>query len=358
MNTIDSIPFYARVTLLLIGLYVFVSILSVLQYILIPVIYSVIISILLNPIIVFFEYHKINRIISIIFTLLLLVIIIIFFGFFLYTQACGFGESWPVFVTNFTNIINDIISWLSKYFGTNPQDIHDWISRSKRELISTSSSGIGETLVSFGSGLMQLLLIPVYVFIILYYKPLFLEFIHRVFSSGNQSKVNDIVIQIKEVIQKYLTGLVIEGVIISILNSTALLLLGIEYAILLGIIGALLNVIPYIGGIVAVALPIMVALTTKSSGWYVLYILIIYYIIQLIDNNYIVPRIVASKVKINAFFSIIVVIAGNALWGIHGMFLSIPILAIIKLIFDRVESLKVWGFLLGDTMPKLKIRKK
>jgi len=115
----------------------------------------------------------------------------------------------------------------------------------------------------------------------------------------------------------------------------------------------LLNVIPYIGGLVAVALPMMVALATKSNPWFALYILVIYYIIQLIDNNYIVPKIVASKVKINALFSIIVVIAGNALWGVPGMFLSIPLLAIVKLIFDHVEPLKPWGFLLGDTMPHI-----
>jgi len=97
----------------------------------------------------------------------------------------------------------------------------------------------------------------------------------------------------------------------------------------------------------------MVALATKDSAWYAGYVLVIYYIIQLIDNNYIVPKIVASKVKINALFSIIVVIAGNALWGVPGMFLSIPLLAIVKLIFDHVEELKAWGFLLGDTMPGL-----
>jgi predicted PurR-regulated permease PerM len=97
----------------------------------------------------------------------------------------------------------------------------------------------------------------------------------------------------------------------------------------------------------------IVALVTKSSPMFALYVMAAYYIIQLIDNNYIVPKIVASKVKINALFSIIVVLAGNALWGIPGMFLSIPLLAIVKLLFDHIEPLKPWGFLLGDTMPTL-----
>jgi predicted PurR-regulated permease PerM len=140
---------------------------------------------------------------------------------------------------------------------------------------------------------------------------------------------------------------------VAIMNSVALLILGIDYAILLGIIGALLNVIPYIGGIIAVALPMMIAIATKSTAWYAVYVLAAYYFIQLIDNHYIVPKIVASKVKINALFAIIVVLAGNALWGIPGMFLAIPLLAIVKLICDNIESLKPWGFLLGDTMPSL-----
>jgi len=159
--------------------------------------------------------------------------------------------------------------------------------------------------------------------------------------------------QIKTVIQHYLVGLIVEALIVATLDSTALLILGIDYAILLGIIAAILNVIPYIGGIVAVALPMMVALVTKTSAWYAFYVLIFYYVIQLFDNNFIVPVIVSSKVKINALFSIIVVFAGNALWGIPGMFLSIPLLAIVKLIFDHIEPLKPWGFLLGDTLPPL-----
>jgi predicted PurR-regulated permease PerM len=141
--------------------------------------------------------------------------------------------------------------------------------------------------------------------------------------------------------------------LVGALNITALLALGIQYAVLIGIIGALLNVIPYIGGIVAVAIPMIIALATKDSAWYAVYVLVLYYIVQLIDNNFIVPKIVASKVKINALFSIIVVFAGNALWGIPGMFISLPLLAIVKLIFDHIEPLKPWGFLLGDTMPTI-----
>jgi predicted PurR-regulated permease PerM len=275
------------------------------------------------------------------------------FGSLLISQAVRLSDSWPALVEKFNGTLDQTIIWASDYFDIKPDTIHAWIAKAKGEAINAVSQSIGRTLVIIGSGIVIIFLLPVYIFLILFYQPLLLDFIHRLTNKGNKSQVLEVVTKTKTLIQRYLVGLVIEATIVAILEIIVLLIFGIEYAILLGIIGALLNVIPYIGGLVAVALPMMVALATKDSSWYAVYILIFYYIIQLIDNNYIVPKIVASKVKINALFSIIVVLAGNALWGVPGMFLSIPLLAIVKLIFDHVEPLKPWGFLLGDTMPNI-----
>ncbi len=187
---------------------------------------------------------------------------------------------------------------------------------------------------------------------ILYYQPLLLDFIRKVFGTGNKSEVNEVLSSTKSIIQRYLVALFIETVIVAVLNSIGLMLLGIEYAILFGVIGAILNLIPYIGGIIAIALPMMLALATQSVTSALL-VLLVYSIIQLIDNNYIIPKLVGSRVKINALVSIVAVIAGGALWGIPGMFLSIPLTAIVKVIFDHIDSLKPWGFLLGDSMPPL-----
>lgn len=347
------LPFYARVAIFLIGLFVLLAMLYIAQGIVVPIIFAVIIAILLQPVVDFFVRKKINRVIAIIMTLFLTFLVIAAFGALMFSQASRFSESWPILVDKFTAILNQTTQWASGYFDINPHKIDGWLLKTKGELINNSSAAIGQTLVSVGGGIVVLLLVPVYIFMILFYQPLLLDFIRRLFAETHQTKVSEIVTQIKSVIQRYLIGLVIEAVIVAALDATALLIIGIDYAILLGIIGALLNVIPYIGGIVAVALPMMIAIATKSTAWYALYVLAAYYFIQLIDNNYIVPKIVASKVKINALFSIIVVLAGNALWGIPGMFLSIPLLAIIKLIFDHIEPLKPWGFLLGDTMPSI-----
>ena len=344
-------PFYAKASLLIIGLFVFISMLYIGQGIIVPVVFAVIIAIVLHPIVNFFVKHKIPRVAAIVITLLISFIVVAATGILIYNQAIRFSESWPVLVDKFTETFNQTAAWASGYFDIKPTAIQDWIIKTKTELMANSNAAIGQTLFAVGNGVLVLFLIPVYVFLVLFYHKLLVEFIHRLFISSDQRQVNKIVNQTKTLIQRYLVGLAIEAVIIAILEIAALLILGVDYAILLGVIGALLNVIPYIGGIVAVALPMMVAFATKDSAWYPLYIMVIYYIIQLIDNNFIVPVIVSSKVKINALFSIIVVFAGNALWGVPGMFLSIPLIAIVKLIFDNIEPLKPWGFLLGDDIP-------
>jgi predicted PurR-regulated permease PerM len=320
--------------------------------IIVPLVFATIIAIMLSPVVDFLVRWRINKVIAITFVLLLTFALLSAFVLLIISQASRFSDSWPVLVERFTTLINTNIADAADYFDKDPQKIHDWIAKTQRELINTSTAAIGQTLMIVGSGLVVLFLLPVYVFLIIFYQPIILEFIHKLFGTDNHTQITEIVTQIKKVIQKYLFGLVIEAVIIATLDTLALVLLGIEYALLIGILGAVLNMIPYIGGLVAVAMPMVVALVTKSPV-FAIYVMIAYYVIQLIDNNYIVPVIVASKVKINALFSIIVVIAGNALWGIPGMFLSIPLLAIVKLICDHIEPLKPWGFLLGDTMPSI-----
>jgi predicted PurR-regulated permease PerM len=357
------LPFFVKASLFFMGMFAFVYMLYIGSGIIVPLIFAAMIAIVLQPVVNFFVRKKVNRVLAIIIALVLAVLILAAFGYFLYSQATRFSDSLPKLIEKFTEIFNSSSVWASDQFNISPEKINDWIANTKADLFDTGGSIIGKTLVSVGTSLVVLFIIPVYVFMILFYKPLFVEFIQRLFDQSNHSTVSIITTRIKTVIQRYLIGLLIELVIIAALNSIGLLILGIQYAILLGVIGALLNLIPYLGGIVAVALPMMIALVTKPSPWFAVYVLAIYYFIQLIDNNYIVPKIVASKVKVNALVSIIVILAFGALWGIPGMFVSIPLTAIVKVIFDQIDSLKPWGFLLGDTMPdsaifNIKIKKK
>ena len=206
-------PFYAKATIFLIGIFALFAVLYIAQDIIVPLVFAIIIAILLHPVVNFFVQKKINRVVAIILTLILTFLVIALFGFLLGTQINRFGESWPQLVDKITLNINQTITDATSYFDTNPQIIRDWIAKTQDELLNFSNAAIGKTLVSIGSLVMILLLIPVYTFIILFYHPLLIEFIHKVFVSSNQKQVSSIVSKTKNVVQSYLIGLVIEGVI-------------------------------------------------------------------------------------------------------------------------------------------------
>jgi predicted PurR-regulated permease PerM len=275
--------------------------------------------------------------------------VIVFSGilYFLSSQIMGFSENFGLLKQKMTSVLHNLQDWVQGTFGL---AINKQVALIN-EALNSSKSMIGQTIGTALGTLTVVFIVPVYIFLLLFYKTLILNFLYEVFAEENSRKVADVLTQTKSAIQSYMVGLLLEALIVAIMNSIALLALGVPYAILLGVIGALLNMLPYIGGIIAIALPVLMATVTKDGFSTQLGIIIAYIIIQFIDNNILVPRIVSSKVQINALFSIIAVLLGGALWGISGMFLSIPFVAILKIIFDRIDDMKPWGKLLGDTIP-------
>ncbi len=352
-NTPLNLPFYVKASLITIGLGVCIAILYVAQGIIIPLIAATIIAAAISPIVNFLVRKKINRVIAITLTLVLLIVVSASFVAILVSQASMFSETFPKLLIQLDQLFYQSKAWVGSTFNISNRNINSWIDQTNAELLNSSRAIIGQTLVNIGNVLVVLFLIPVYIFMILFYKPLLIEFIYKVFGAPQHNVVEDVLHSTKNIIQSYLVGLLLEALIVAILNSASLLILGIEYAILFGVIGAVLNVIPYLGGIIAVTLPMVVALATKSPV-YALLVLGSYILIQLIDNNFIIPKVVGSKVRINALVSIIVVIIGGAIWGIPGMFLSIPLTAILKVIFDHIDTLKPWGYLLGDSIIVIK----
>jgi predicted PurR-regulated permease PerM len=346
------LPLYLKLSTIVVGLFVFFYILALGQEILVPLTFSWILAILLNPVVNFLTRKRIPRVIAISIAVVLLVIVIGAVLFFIGSQISMFSDSLPQLKARINEFMEKGFLWVSDTFNISESKINAWIAEQKDAGIHNAGGMIGNTVTSVSGSLLAVLLVPVYIFLFLYYKPLFLEFVARLFLSHQHTVVADVLVQTRTLIQSYLVGLLIETAIVAVANSAALFLIGIRYAILLGVIGAILNLIPYIGGIVAIALPMIIGFIDGNLTGVVL-VLVSYIVIQIIDNNFLVPLVVASKVKVNAMVSIVVVLIGGAIWGMAGMFLSIPLTAIAKVIFDRVESLKPYGLIIGDTMPEL-----
>ena len=344
---IRQYPFYFKATVILSGLVLFIYSLAVLRGILVPFSFALIIAILLNPLVNRFQRKGVGKIFAIIFAMLIAFLVSGGIMYFISSQVIGFGENFPMLEDKLYELLKQFQTWVHANFGISIDRQVELIN----EALNSSKALVGQTLGTAVTTILIAFILPVYVFLLLFYKTLLLNFLYESFAEKNSKQVADVLKQTKSAIQSYMIGLLIEALIVAAMNSTALLILGVKYAVLLGLIGALLNMLPYIGGIIAIALPILMATVTKTGYSTQLGIIIAYLIIQFIDNNFLIPKIVSSKVQINALVSILIVLLGGTLWGIAGMFLSIPFVAILKIICDRVEGMKPLGKLLGDEIP-------
>jgi predicted PurR-regulated permease PerM len=340
-------PFYLRSTIILFGLTLLIYGLLNLKEILIPLAFSIMLAILLNPMNNRLQQRKIPPVLSISLSMLAGLIIITGAGYFLTTQLASLGDQLPLLKRKFWELFQRLQKTVATDLG--------YPIRKQNQFLDQAEAGmrplLGQTLGTVMGTLNILILLPVYTFLFLYYKKLILNFLYEIFAEENSEKVAVILQQTKGAIQSYMVGLLLEGLIVASLNTVALLLLGVDFALLLGVLGAILNVLPYIGGIIAIGLPVIMATITKDGFHTQLGVIAAYLVIQFIDNHFLVPLVVSSKVRINALISIVAVLLGGALWGISGMFLSIPIIGVIKIICDRVDDLKPWGKLLGDEIP-------
>lgn len=336
-------PFFIKLPLTLLGLVLSTYILAVLADIFIPLAFAVLIAILLNPLYVRME-KSIPKVPSIIFSILIAILLLIGLFYFLSTQIAGFVDKTPLIQKKLGTLIAETDNWANKHFGFN-------LKKQMGSIDAGESSLVRNTLGTLLGTLSVVVLIPIYVFMFLFYKPLILDFLFQIFSEKHSLRVAEILSETKSAVQSFMQGLMIETAIVCTLNSIALLSIGVPSAVVIGVIGGILNLLPYIGGLIAIALPVLMLTVTRDGYSAQLLVIGAYLVIQFIDNNILVPRIVSKKVQINALISIIIVLLGAALWGIAGMFLSIPFIGVIKIIFDRIEELKPWGKLLGDEVP-------
>ena len=174
-----------------------------------------------------------------------------------------------------------------------------------------------------------------------------MRFAVAAFSEKRKEVIYDISENIKNIIRKYVTGLFFEMILLIGGSCLIFWILGIKYVFLLGLIMGIFNLIPYVGIFTSMVISTAITFATLGAS-HALYVAIAIVCIHLIDSNFLMPKIVGSQVKINPLMVILGVVTGELLWGIPGMFLSIPYMAISKVIFDRIKNLQSLGILLGD----------
>jgi len=180
------------------------------------------------------------------------------------------------------------------------------------------------------------------------YKDKVKTFICKITPAEENNHVLEVARKTAKVSQKYIQGLLIDIAILAVLNSVGFLILGIDYAILLGIIVAILNLVPYIGVLIGSLIPFFIALLTKDSSAAAFGAIGVCIVVQFLDNNFLTPKIVGSSVSINPLATLLAIIIGGMLWGIAGMMLFIPVLGMAKVILDGFTSTQPFGYLIGE----------
>ena len=338
----------------------YISVLA--KEILSPLLYGLLFSILLLPVSNFFEKRlRLKRSassgLSVIFLIVTIAALILLLG----TQVSKLSNDIPLLKLQVINSFHNFQQWIDVKFNIDIEKQMNYLKSATTKIETATPSMIGTTVMSLSSFLLFIIFVVLDTFFMLLYRRRLLKFLIDVFKEDNTATVYDIVETTQSIIRKYVVGLFLEMLTVAIVCCTVFLLLGIKYAILLGLITAIFNIIPYIGIFSALLLNVIITFATTALASKVLLVVITVVIMHLIDSNILLPLIVGSKVRINAFITLLGVVVGELMWGISGMFLSIPVIAMLKIIFDRVESLKPWGVLLGDekiTPRSLKIIKR
>lgn len=352
-----KLPFVAKLALVLISILATGYLAKIGKGVLAPLFFAVLMALLFLPFANFLERKlRFARTISTFSSLLIMLAVLAGLVYFFSTQLSDFANDLPVLKAQVSKTFNELQIWVSKTFNLNFNKQMSYINQALENLLSSTAIILGFTVSMFSSTMAFFLFSALFFIFILNYRRVLYTFTISIFHDQHFEKVNDAIMEIQKIIKEYISGLFIQIIIVSIFTSVLLSVLGVKYAILLGVLTGLMNVIPYVGIIFSGLIACLISFAT--GGQHTFFVFIGYLIIHAIDGNITLPLVVGSKVKINALFTFIGLLIGEELWGISGMFLSIPFLAILKIIFERVDGLQPWGRVLGEDTRVKKPRKK
>ena len=354
LKTFTNQPFYIKLACVLFSLFAIGYLVIIGKEILSPLIFSCLFSILLLPVAAFFETKlHLPRSAASMLSVLLLLFLIGLLIFVIGSQLADLAKEWPQFQAQINKTLWELRGWIQDHFNISRGKQLKVVNTATSKVLSTDNTAVfGATVLSLTSILVFLVFTFIYTFFFLLYRRLIMKFLQSVFLDENKATVHEIIEQVQYMIRKYIIGLLIEMGIVATGISVIFSIMDVRYAILLGLITGLFNIIPYIGIFTALLISAIVTLGTSPDSAKVIWVVITLFVTHLIDSNVLLPLVVGSKVRINALITVLGVIVGEMIWGIPGMFLSIPVIAVLKIIFDRVESLKPWGIILGDEESK------
>ncbi len=336
-----------RLTYWLLFLVLLVYVLVVAREFLYPIVMAMLFAYLLYPIVKWLENRGLPRILA---NFLTIITAMAFFaGLFilLYKQLSIFLTDFPELKEKALANIDNLQAVIDRKFSDDSQANERWLRLQVQNALELSGNALAEVLLATTNTVTKFALMPVYMFLMLYYRNKFESFLLRAMPSHKHGKLKTIIDEISNVTKHYMGGVVIVILILCFINSTGLLIIGVEYAILLGIVSAFINFIPYFGTLIGGAVPLLYVLVVQGDPQKALAVLLFFLGVQFTENNILTPNITGSRVNINPLFTILSIIVGGMIWGLPGMFVAVPLLGMFKIYFDNTPALQPYAFLLG-----------
>ena len=319
------------------------------KFILMPLAFAGFFAMLLAPVVTKLEKWKLGRAFSIIITIIMVLIIFAGLISLISAQFAQFAERVPEVTQRLQTVANESIEFLEKKVGLSQEQQTDYLRQGIGDVLERVRGFIGGLIGATSSAVTLMTLLPIFVFFLLYYRRMYHNFFHAIFSKTDErTNVDDILDNVQDVSQNYLVGLLTVMGILAILNITGLMIIGLEHAVFFGVFAALMAVIPYLGIIIGALPPLLFALLLGNSLITPVLVLIVFGTVQFLEGNFISPRVVGSKVAINPFMAMLALIIGGEIWGISGMILFVPLIGILRVIFEEIPDLKPYGYLLGN----------
>lgn len=274
--------------------------------------------------------------------LLLVALLFALLTFLLIWQLKVFGKDAPLILNCFETVLQDFQQWLKENTKINMRLQSTGDEKYTASLIGFLQSGFTSVNILF-----ILFLTPVYTALFMYHRRVLVQFLRWVTPVSYRQKLDLILKQTIHTYFNYIKGMTVVYLIVGVLNSIGLLALGVNHAILFGMLCAIMTIIPYIGIFVSAMLPISVIWIETGNIWYPLSVVAVFSFVQYLEANVIFHKVVGTQLNVSTLAMLIAVIAGGIIWGVAGMVLFIPFVAILKIISDNIEEWKPLNLLLS-----------
>jgi predicted PurR-regulated permease PerM len=334
----------------LICLVIVLSVLYIGSSFLVPLTFGILFAFMLKPSCDRVESVVGNRVLAILITLLIIGLIIGGVFTFFFVRISAVVSQADNIVLNLQAAITQVLNQLGAWFGMSAGETNRFFDENFLNTVKEPFAILTSGLSASGYVIGNFFLAILYTFFFLLYRSAFKDFLIGQFGDSSQAEGEHTIKEIQHVATDYLSGMLIVMLVLGVLNSFGLWVIGIQYPLVWGFLGALLAVIPYVGTTLGGLLPLLYAIATTATFWQPAAVVVLYGTVQFVEGNLITPKIVGNSVKINALAAVVSLVFGAAFWGLAGLVLAIPLLAMVRIIMDHITPLKPIALLLSDDL--------